>query len=104
MNLRRRLQLAIILIVLTVALTGCLTRAGAAVTPSGQQSASTGSKPQASQTFDTTGTVSPPGVLTPLEEVVVGVHKGASPGVVNISTSLISTDLFLQGSFEQATG
>ncbi len=103
MNLRRRLPLALILIVLTVALTGCLTRAGAAVTPSGLQPPTTVPEPRAAKTSDV-AKASPPGVLTPLEEVVVGVHKGASPGVVNISTSLVSTDLFLQGSVEEATG
>lgn len=46
----------------------------------------------------------PTSELAPFEDAVVRVHQNASLGVVNISTSLVSTDLFLQSSLEQATG
>lgn len=45
----------------------------------------------------------PKDLASSMEETVVQVNKEASPGVVNISTSVVSTDLFLQAA-QQATG
>ena len=61
-------------------------------------------KPPAAAAPGPQATALPPGLPAPMEDVVVRVTKEASAGVVNISSSVVGTDLFLQPLNEQATG
>ena len=91
------------LIVLALAVVigvGCTARSGVAEgtpPPAAQDSGATAT------TAVTPGAVSPGGPAASLEGTAIVVNREASPGVVNISTSVGSTDLFLQA-VQQATG
>ncbi|MDP2727193.1 MAG: trypsin-like peptidase domain-containing protein [Dehalococcoidia bacterium] len=100
-NWTRRFPPLMLVLLLSLIVVGCTIRLpDISLTP--------GQPTQEATTAPTTGQTSqespPPQGIAPLEDVVIKVNKEASPGVVNISTTLVSTDIFLQPSSEQATG
>lgn len=98
MNRGRRLLWVILALVVAVAMSGCTARLPLAVptpTPPPQGPAATAQMPEVA---------SPGGVASSLEETVIRVTREARPGVVNISTTVVGTDIFLQPVPEQATG
>lgn len=101
MILKRQLVLVSLLAAATMAVSGCLPRNGSTQIAPGSQAPT--SAPITQETKPAS-VPAPSGAQASVEDVVIKVNKDASPGVVNISTSVVSTDLFLQGTVEQATG
>lgn len=99
---KRSMTLVTLVLLAAILLTGCLPRIPASNPVSEQPArevsspASPGRAPQEVPPLT--------GMFVPFEETVIGVTKATRPGVVNISTTLVSTDQFLQPVPEQATG
>ena len=102
MTLKRRLPLLTLALLVAVAMMGCLGRFPTVNPAPKQPTEQPAVPPEAIQPPQATPL--PPGKLATLEDVIVSVTKAASPGVVNISSTVVGTDLFLQPFNEQATG
>ncbi len=102
MTLKRRLPLLTLALLVAVAMMGCLGRFPTVNPAPKQPTEQPAVPPEAIQPPQATPL--PPGKLPTLEDVIVSVTKAASPGVVNISSTVVGTDLFLQPFNEQATG
>ncbi len=101
MSRRRFLPLMILVLVLAVALTGRASVLPSAASAPAQTAQGASRQTVAGQIPETT---LPGGLATALEETVIGVNREASSGVVNITTSAVGTDLFLQAAPGEATG
>ena len=102
MTLKRRLPLLTLALLVAVAMMACLGRFPTVSPAPKQPTEQPAVPPEAIQPPQATPL--PPGKLATLEDVIVSVTKAASPGVVNISSTVVGTDLFLQPFNEQATG
>ncbi len=102
MNRIKYLSLVVLAVVVVMAMgcTAALPLASSIAAPFGENSrivTATGPVPEGSPAQGSAA-------LAPMEQTVIKVNKEASPGVVNISTTVVATDLFLQSSPGQATG
>src|SRR3990172_6957728 len=101
MDRRTFLPLMILALVLAVALTGRMSRPPSAASAPVQVAQEASRQTATGQVPEST---TPGGLAAALEETVIKVNREASPGVVNITTSAVGADVFLQAVPGQATG